>query len=296
MSRVDAVPAPLLVLAGVVSVQFGGALAATLVPQIGAAGSVMLRLGFATILLVAIARPRWRGHSRRNLMTVACFGLALGLMNFAFYGALGHLPIGVAVTIEFIGPLSLAALLSRRPRDLLAVAAAAVGVLLISQALSIPLDQLEGTGILLALAAGACWAGYIIFSGRTGAAFPRLEGLALAMVFATVVILPFGLWDVARHGTGAWTGEVLLKGLGIAVLSSVLPYSLELFALRRLTPAVFGILLSLEPAVAALAGLIVLGQSLRPIQLIGLGLVVLASFLVLGLGARRTPPPDPVTS
>lgn len=294
MSRVDAVPAPVLVLGGVVSVQFGGALAATLVPQIGAAGSVLLRLVLATALLVAIARPRLRGHSRRDLTTVGCFGLALGLMNFAFYAALGHLPIGVTVTIEFIGPLTLAAVLSRRPRDLVAVAAAGVGVVLISRALSLPLDELEGTGILLALAAGVCWAAYIIFSGRTGAAFPQLEGLALAMIVATVVILPFGLWDVARHGTGAWDTEVLLKGLGIAVLSSVLPYSLELFALRRLAPAVFGILLSLEPAVAALAGLLVLGQRLDPVQLCGMGLVVLASVLVLGLGARRAPPePEP---
>ena len=211
----------------------------------------------------------------------------MGLMNFAFYGSLGHLPIGVAVTIEFVGPLTLAAVLSRRPRDLVAVGAAAIGVLLISRALSLPLDQLEGTGILLALAAGACWAAYIIFSGRTGAAFPRLEGLALAMVVATVVVLPFGLWDVARHGTAAWDAEVLLKGVGIAVLSSVLPYSLELLALRRLAPAVFGILLSLEPAVAALAGLVVLGQRLSPVQLLGMVLVVLASVLVLGLGARR---------
>ncbi|MGO1167393.1 MAG: EamA family transporter [Janibacter sp.] len=292
MSRVDAVPAPVLVLGGVVSVQFGGALAATLVPQIGAAGSVLLRLGFATVLLVAIARPRWRGHSRRDLVTVGCFGLALGLMNFAFYGSLGHLPIGVAVTIEFVGPLTLAAVLSRRPRDLLAVGAAGIGVILISRALSIPLDELEGTGILLALAAGVCWAGYIVFSGRTGAAFPQLEGLALAMVVATVVILPFGLWDVARHGTQVWDGEVLLTGLGIAVLSSVLPYSLELFALRRLAPAAFGILLSLEPAVAAIAGLIVLGQRLAPVQLLGMALVVLASVLVLGLGARRDPSPS----
>ncbi|GAA8848103.1 EamA family transporter [Helicobacter pylori] len=290
MSRVDAVPAPLLVLAGVVSVQFGGALAATLVPQIGAAGSVVLRLLLATALLLVIARPRWRGHGRRDWVTVICFGVALGLMNFAFYASLGHLPIGVAVTIEFIGPLALAAVLSRRPRDLLAVAAAAVGVLLISQALSLPLDELEGTGIVLALAAGACWAGYIVFSGRTGAAFPQLEGLAMAMVVATVVVLPFGIWDVSVHGTGAWDGTVLLKGLGIAVLSSVLPYSLELVALRRLAPAVFGILLSLEPAVAALAGLLVLGQRLSPVQLGGMALVVLASVLVLGLGARRTGP------
>ncbi len=293
MSRVDAVPAPVLVLGGVVSVQFGGALAATLVPQIGAAGSVLLRLVFATSLLLLIARPRIRGHSRRDLTTVGCFGLALGLMNFAFYAALGHLPIGVTVTIEFVGPLTLAAVLSRRPRDLLAVAAAGLGVVLISRALSLPLEELEGTGILLALAAGACWAAYIVFSGRTGAAFPQVEGLALAMVVATVVILPFGLWDVAHHGTEAWTGEVLLKGLGIAVLSSVLPYSLELFALRRLAPAVFGILLSLEPAVAALAGLLVLGQRLDPVQLLGMALVVLASALVLGLGARRTAPPEP---
>ena len=289
MSRADAIPAPLLVLGGVVSVQFGGALAATLVPQIGAAGSVLLRLVLATAMLMTIARPRWR-HARRDWITVGCFGLALGLMNFAFYGALGHLPIGVTVTIEFVGPLSLAAVLSRRPRDLLAVAAAGLGVVLISRALSIPLEELEGTGILLALVAGVCWAAYIIFSGRTGAAFPHLEGLALAMIVATLVILPFGLWDFAHRDDGAWDGQVLLKGLGIAVLSSVLPYSLELFALRRLSPAIFGILLSLEPAVAALAGLLILGQRLAPTQLVGMALVVLASVLVLGLGARRAPP------
>ncbi|HIZ97736.1 MAG TPA: EamA family transporter [Candidatus Janibacter merdipullorum] len=291
MSRVDAVPAPVLVLGGVVSVQFGGALAATLVPQIGAAGSVILRLVLATGLLLVVARPRWRGHSRRDWMTVGAFGVALGLMNYAFYGSLGHLPIGVAVTIEFVGPLTLAAVLSRRPRDLVAVGAAGLGVVLISQALSLPLDELEGTGILLALTAGVCWAGYIVFSGRTGAAFPQLEGLALAMVVATIVVLPFGLLDVARHGTAVWDGEVLLKGLGIAVLSSVLPYSLELFALRRLAPAVFGILLSLEPAVAAVAGLLVLGQRLTPVQLFGMSLVVIASALVLGLGRRNAPSP-----
>lgn len=294
MSRVDAVPAPVLVLGGVVSVQFGGALAATLVPQIGAAGSVLLRLVLATALLLVIARPRWRGHSRRDLATIGCFGLALAGMNYAFYGALGHLPIGVTVTIEFIGPLALATLLSRRARDLIAVGAAAVGVVLISRVLDVPLEDLEGTGILLALVAGVCWAAYIVFSGRTGAAFPRLEGLALAMVVATVAILPFGLWDVAHHGIDAWSGEVLLTGLGIAVLSSVLPYSLELFALRRLTPAIFGILLSLEPAVAALAGLLVLGQRLSPVQLLGMMLVVLASVLVLGLGRTRTEP-EPTT-
>ncbi|HSF99192.1 MAG TPA: EamA family transporter [Ornithinibacter sp.] len=285
-SAADRVPAPLLVLAGIVSVQFGGALAATLVPVIGAGGSVVLRLLFATALLLILVRPRWRGHSRRAWVTVIAFGVALGLMNFAFYSSLAYLPIGVAVTIEFIGPLALAAALSRRWVDAVAVLAAAGGVVLISEALHTPWAELEKTGIALALLAGAFWAAYIVLSGRTGAEFPKLEGLALAMVVATVVTLPFGVLSAP-----SWTPEILLKAFGIAVLSSVLPYSFELLALRRLSAKVFGILLSLEPAFAALAGLIVLGQVLSPTQLVGMALVVAASALVLGLGARRQPDP-----
>jgi len=273
-----------LVLAGIVSVQFGGALAQTLIPVIGAGGSVVMRLLFATVLLLAFVRPRWRGHSRRAWATVTAFGVALGLMNFTFYSSLAYLPIGVAVTIEFIGPLALAAALSRRLVDAVAVLAAAVGVVLISEALSTPLADLELTGIALALAAGGFWAAYIVLSGRTGAEFPRLEGLAIAMVVATAVTLPLGVGSIPE-----WTGETLVKGLGIAVLSSVLPYSLELLALRRLSAKVFGILLSLEPAFAALAGLIVLGQVLSPTQLAGMALVVAASALVLGLGSRKDP-------
>jgi inner membrane transporter RhtA len=273
-----------LVLAGIVSVQFGGALAQTLIPVIGAGGSVVMRLLFATVLLLAFVRPRWRGHSRRAWATVTAFGVALGLMNFTFYSSLAYLPIGVAVTIEFIGPLALAAALSRRLVDAVAVLAAAAGVVLISEALSTPLADLELTGIALALAAGGFWAGYIVLSGRTGAEFPRLEGLAIAMVVATAVTLPLGVGSIPE-----WTGETLVKGLGIAVLSSVLPYSLELLALRRLSAKVFGILLSLEPAFAALAGLIVLGQVLSPTQLAGMALVVAASALVLGLGSRKDP-------
>jgi inner membrane transporter RhtA len=283
-SAAERVPAPLLVLAGIVSVQFGGALAQTLVPVIGAGGAVTMRLLFATVLLLVVARPRWRGHGRRAWATVGAFGVALGMMNFAFYGALAHLPIGVAVTIEFIGPLTLAAVLSRRLLDGVAVLAAALGVVLISEAFETPLDQLEWTGILLALAAGGFWAAYIVLSGRTGALFPRLEGLALAMVVATLVTLPFGVGSIPD-----WTATTVAKGLGIAVLSSVLPYSLELLALRRLSAKVFGILLSLEPAAAAVAGLLVLGQRLSPVQLVGMGLVVAASALVLGLGARKDP-------
>jgi inner membrane transporter RhtA len=282
----DRVPAPVLVLAGIVSVQFGGALAQTLVPVIGAGGSVVMRLLFATGILLAVVRPRWRGHSARAWRTVIAFGVALGLMNFTFYSSLAHLPIGVAVTIEFIGPLTLAAALSRRWVDAVAVLAAAGGVVLISEAAQTPFAELEKTGIALALLAGAFWAAYIVLSGRTGAEFPKLEGLALAMVVATLVTLPLGVASVP-----SWTTETLLKALGIAVLSSVLPYSLELLALRRLSAKVFGILLSLEPAFAALAGLIVLGQVLTAAQLLGMALVVTASALVLGLGARREPDP-----
>jgi inner membrane transporter RhtA len=274
----------LLVMAAVVSVQFGGAIAATLVPVIGAAGSVVLRLGIGAVVLLAVARPTLRGHSASAWRTVVLFGLVLGAMNWSFYASLDRLHIGVAVTIEFIGPLTLAAVQSRRVRDLLAVAAAAAGILLISQALTVPWGDLDLIGIGLALLAGTFWAGYIVLSQRTGAAFPGLNGLALAMIVALALVLPFGIWSAPL-----WTGDVLVKGAAVAILSSVLPYSLELLALRQLSQRVFGILLSLEPAVAALAGLIVLGQRLTPTQLVGMALVVVASGLVMGAGGRHTP-------
>jgi inner membrane transporter RhtA len=274
----------LLVMAAVVSVQFGGAVAATLVPVIGAAGSVVLRLGIGAVVLLAVARPTLRGHSASAWRTVVLFGLVLGAMNWSFYASLDRLHIGVAVTIEFIGPLTLAAVQSRRVRDLLAVAAAAAGILLISQALTVPWRDLDLVGIGLALLAGTFWAAYIVLSQRTGAAFPGLNGLALAMIVALALVLPFGIWSVPL-----WTGDVLTKGAAVAILSSVLPYSLELLALRQLSQRVFGILLSLEPAVAALAGLIVLGQRLTPTQLVGMALVVVASGLVMGAGGRHTP-------
>lgn len=278
------VPAPVLVLLAVLSVQFGGALAATLIPTIGAAGSVTLRLLIGTVILLAVARPRLRGHDRRAWTTVVLFGLALGLMNWSFYASLGRLPIGVAVTIEFIGPLTLTAALSRRWKDGAAVVAAAGGVVLISQALTTPWAELDGIGLGLAAVAGACWAAYIVLSGRTGRAFSQLDGLALAMVVASLVVSPFGLLSAPQ-----WSADVLLRGLGIAVLSSVLPYSFELLALRRLSAGVFGIMLSLEPAVAALAGLIVLHQRLTGLQLAGMALVVGASALVMGAHGRGDP-------
>jgi len=272
------------VLGGVVSVQFGGALAATLVPEIGAGGSVLLRIGIAAAILFAVAHPRLRGHDRGAWTTVAAFGVALGLMNWSFYGSLAHLPLGVAVTVEFLGPLVLTTVLSRRVLDYVAVLAAAGGVLLISEAFTVPLADLSWVGLGLAATAGVCWAAYILLSARTGAAFDSLDGLAIALVVSTVVVLPAGVLSF-----DTWTTEHLLKGLGLAVLSSLLPYSLELLALRRLSAHIFGILLSLEPAAAALAGLLVLSQRLSLLQLVGLTLVVLASAIVMGMKRPEEP-------
>jgi len=287
------VPAPLLVVAAVVSVQFGGALAATLVPIVGVAGSVALRLVLAAATLLAFARPRWRDHSRTDWVTVALFAASLGGMNLCFYGSLARLPIGVAVTIEFIGPLMLATALSRRARDLLAVLGAAMGVLLVSGVVDTPWADLDVIGLGLALAAGALWASYIVLSGRTGARFAQLDGLALAMAIAAVLVAPVG---IGLGGAALWSSEALWRGAGIAVLSSVLPYSLELIALRRMAAHVFGILLSLEPAVAALAGFLVLSQRLGALQLAGMAAVVVASALVMGSRSATSPAEGAATS
>jgi inner membrane transporter RhtA len=279
------IPAPLLVLAAIVSVQFGGAMAATLIPLVGVSGSVTLRLTIAAAVLLAVARPRLRGRTTTDWLVVASFGAALAMMNLFFYGALARIPIGVTVTIEFIGPLLLATVLSHRRKDLLAVAGAAVGVVLISGVTSTPWAEIDLLGLAMALAAGAVWAAYIVLSGRTGARFAQLDGLAIAMTIAAVLVAPAGL---VTAGSSLWTPGALWLGAIIALLSSVLPYSLELIALRRLAANVFGILLSLAPAVAALAGLFVLGQHLEPLQLVGMACVVTASGLVMG--TRPTPP------
>lgn len=275
-----------LVLLAVVSVQFGGALAVTLLPLVGVLGSVTLRLTLAAAVLWVFVRPRLRGRSRADWLVVALFAAALTLMNLAFYASLTRLPIGVAVTIEFLGPLALAAATSRRAQDLAAVGAALVGVFLISEALTTPWSELDLVGIGLAAAAGACWAAYIVFSRRTGAHFGGLDGIAICLALGALATLPFGL---ATAGGALFTPDALLRGLGIALLSSAIPYSLELMALRHLSAGTFGVLLSLEPAAAALAGLVVLGQVLQFWQLVGMGLVVVASILVLGRGPRQVP-------
>ena len=278
------VPPTAMVLGGVVSVQFGGALAAKLIQTLGAAGTVSLRLAMAVPILLLIARPTLRKRTRRDLLAVVAFGIVLGLMNLSFYLSLERLPLGVAVTIEFIGPLGLAAAMSRKRRDLIAVAAAGLGVVLVNGR---ELDAVNWLGIGFAASAGALWACYILLSAETGRRFAQLDGLALAMVISALVTVPAG---IITAGGELLHWHSLAFGLSIALLSSVLPYSLETLALRSLKPAVFGILMSLEPAVGATAGFLILSQRLAVIQLIGMACVVAASITITR--TKHTEAPD----
>lgn len=286
MTERPSVPPVLLVLIAVVSVQFGGALAALLFPRIGVSGSLALRLGLSALLMCAFLRPRIRGRSRGDWATVGLFALTLAAMNASFYSSLGRIPIGVSVTIAFLGPLLLASATSRRPRDLIPVAAALAGVVLISDALLAPWAELDQLGLLYSGLTGLSWAAYIVLSARTGARFPGLDGMAITLALAALILVPFG---VASAGTALLAPDMLLAGLGLALLSAIIPFSLELMALRHLSPGTFGVVVSLEPAAAALAGVVVLGQVLTGLQTLGLGLVVAASVLVLGRPARRVP-------
>jgi inner membrane transporter RhtA len=273
-----AVPPPALVLLGVISIQVGAALAKQLFTLAGASGTVALRLVFAAVVLVLLWRPSPR-IGRRMLLTAIGYGVVLGAMNLLFYQAIERIPLGAAVTIEFLGPLAVAVIGSRRWVDGLWALLAAAGVLLLTRADG----GLVWTGVVFALLAGVCWGSYILVAASLGSQSTDGQGLALAMVFAALVVIPFGAGDL---GTALLDPVVLLAGLGVALLSTVVPHSLELEALRRIPPRVFGILMSLEPAVAALAGLVLLGEALRPLQWVAVCCVVLAS-----AGATRTAKP-----
>jgi inner membrane transporter RhtA len=269
-----------MVLAAASSLQVGAAFAVTLFDDLGPAGAAFLRLAFAALVLWAIWRPRMRSHAARDLRVAAAFGVALGLMNWSIYESIDRIPLGVAVTIEFAGPLLVAVIGSRRPLDGLWIVLAAAGILLLADPGGGSIDAL---GVLFALTAAACWMAYIYLSKRTGLLFPGGSGLALAMIVGALVVLPAGV----IQGGGSFAEPGLLgSALVVALASSVLPYSLELEALRRLPEAVFGVLMSLEPAVAALAGLVVLGQDLGARELVAIGMVVVASAGAASLSHR----------
>jgi len=265
------VPPTALVLGAVASVQIGAAIAKGLFDDAGPAGTVLLRVGFAALALWLVWRPRPLAHSRRDLLLAAAFGITLAGMNLAFYEALDRIPLGVAVTLEFVGPLGVAVASTRRALDALWVALAAAGILLLADPGG---GSVDAAGIVLALLAGVFWAAYILVNERVGRVFPGGGGLALAMAVAALLLLPGG---VADAGEALLDPRILAIGAAVAMLSSAIPYSLELEALRRIPAGVFGVLMSLEPAVAALAGLAILGEVLAGREWAGIALVVAAS-------------------
>ncbi|WP_031045242.1 EamA family transporter [Streptomyces sp. NRRL F-5650] len=266
-----------LVLAGGLSVQFGAALAVSLMPRAGALGVVTLRLAVAAVVMLLVCRPRLRGHSRADWGTVVVFGIAMAGMNGLFYQAVDRIPLGPAVTLEVLGPLALSVFASRRAVNLVWAGLALAGVFLLSGG---GFNGLDPAGAAFALAAGAMWAAYIVFSARTGRRFPQADGLALAMAVGALLFLPLG---IAESGPKLVDPVTLGLGAGVALLSSVLPYTLELLALRRLPAPTFAILMSLEPAIAAAAGFLVLDQALSATQSAAIALVIAAS-----MGAVRT--------
>ncbi|MFJ9147148.1 EamA family transporter [Streptomyces sp. NPDC102270] len=266
-----------LVLAGGVSVQFGAALAVTLMPRAGALGVVTLRLLAAALVLLVVCRPRLRGHSRTDWGTVVVFGLTLAAMNGLFYQAVDRISLGAAVTLEFLGPLALSVLASRRAVNTVWAALALAGVVLLGGG---DFGDLDPAGVAFALGAGAMWAAYIVFSARTGRRFPQADGLALAMAVGALAFLPLG---IAESGTRLLDPVTVGLGAAVALMSSVLPYTLELLALRTLPASAFAILMSLEPALAALAGFLILDQALSALQALAVALVIAAS-----MGAVRT--------
>lgn len=264
-------PAVLMVIGSCTSLQFGASLATQLFGPLGATGVTTLRLGLAAVMLALVTRPRVRTWTRSQWTAVAVFGLALAGMNGMFYEAIARIPLGPAVAIEFLGPLGLAAILSRKLKDFAWIVLALVGVMILG------FDDAGGSldlvGVAFVLGAGFFWALYILASERVGGAVDGAGGLAMALVVGTIALVPFG-------AQGAWTGltdvHYLALAIGTAFLASVVPYALELSALRRLPKAVFGVLLALEPVIAALAGWLLLDQGFGATRALAVLLVVIA--------------------
>lgn len=271
-------------LVGILSVQFGAGVAKDLFDEVQPTVMVWLRLASSVLVLGLIARPTIRGRSRSDWLVVIGFGISLGTMNWAIYQSFARIPLGLAVTIEFVGPLTLAVLGSRRARDLIWVGLAAGGVAL----LGFDGDDLDAAGVGFALLAGAAWAAYILLSSQTGRRWPGLDGLTVASVIAALMLTPYA---VPAGGDTLLDPRILLLGAAVGLLSSVIPYSCELTALRSMPPALFSILMSLEPAAAALVGMVVLSEFLSGTQWLAMVCVVVAS---VGATRSRSVIADPV--
>ncbi|MFJ2032538.1 EamA family transporter [Streptosporangium sp. NPDC087985] len=275
----DAIPPSGLVLLAILSVQVGAGFAKDLFSQLPPSAVVFLRIATGALIMGVVARPRLRGLTRADLGLGVAFGVTLGAMNLSFYEALARLPMGIAVAIEFLGPLGVAVAASRRRLDLFWVLLAGSGVALLAP-WGAASSRISWAGIAFALVAAVCWAGYILLSAAVGQRFPGTTGLSFAMIVSFLVIAPVG---IGTGGTDLLRPELLLIGLGVGLLSSVIPYSIELEALRRMPKRVFGILMSLEPAAAAMVGLLVLGEVLDVREWAAIGCVVVAS-----VGATRS--------
>jgi inner membrane transporter RhtA len=264
------------VLAGILSVQLGASFAKDVFDEVSPTGIVWLRMATAALVVGLVARPALRGRSRGDWYVALAFGLNLGFMNWAFYQAISRIPIGIAVTIEFMGPLTLAVAFSRRARDLVWVLLAGAGVVL----LGVQPGDVNLPGVVFSLLAAASWAAYILLSKRTGTRWPGLDGLAVAGIVAAALLAPFAL---VGSGSDLLDPRIIALGAAVGLLSSVVPYSFEMIALRTIKPRVFSILMSLEPAAAALAAMLVLGEFLTAWQWVALACVVVAS-----VGATRS--------
>ncbi len=267
---------PSLVLLALICQEVGASVAVQLFPAAGPVGMVALRLCFSAVVLLAVTRPSLRGRTRHAWQSVVAFGFVLAAMNTFFYLALERLHLGTAVTIEVLGPLVLSVLAGRRWLSLLWAGIAAAGVALLGGGAT----ELDPLGVLFALLAAVMWAAYILLSRSSGTHFDGVSGLAIALAIGALLTTPVAAFTA---GPRLLDPAVLAVGLGVALLSTAIPYALEQTALRRITTETFAVLLSLAPAVAALAGFIVLHQALTAIQLVGIACVVIA-----GIGAVRT--------
>ena len=280
---VGAIPPPGLLLISIVSIQLGAAVAVNLFPALGSVGTAFLRIAFSALLLLVVARRTLHWSARRHIGKLVLFGFVLGATNLFFYGAIARIPLGIAVAIEFIGPLALAAATSRRGRDFAWIVLAVAGIALLTPDIGGALDPL---GVALAALAGVGWAGFVLMSRRISTALPGTSGLAIAMAIATVLIIPV---EVAAGGLGQLDAGLLAAVLAVAILSTALPLSLEFEALKRMTPRAYGILVTLEPAVAALVGAVALHQAMGAKEILAVAFVTAAALGVTISDRNATP-------
>lgn len=260
-----------LVLLAILSVQFGSALAKSLFADLGPWGVVTLRVTFSAILLSGFLRLKWNAQVRQSAKLILAFGATFALMNSCFYLAIDRIPLGVAIAVEFTGPLGLSVLKSQRWLDGIWAGLAAIGIILLTPLTGASIDPI---GILFALIAGIGWALYILCSAQLGQKLPGVEGLAWGLLVSTALLLPIGIATTGATLLNPW---LLLLGFGVALLSTTLPYSLEMIALRTMPINVFGVMMSVEPMVGAIAGFLILGETLSVRSLIACILVSIAA-------------------